>query len=275
MLKRYGTVFLIVMMATALLVACGRRRKPTKDKGEESTQTKAKYVSKGDEGTITGKVMFEGTPPTLEPIDMSQDAVCSTSGDKTPDNVRIKDGKVKFVFVYVKGPGVDNNSFDVGGPVILDQKGCRYDPHVLGLQAGQVLKVTNSDNTTHNVHPSPARNEDFNKSQPPNSPPIEHKFNNKEVLIPVKCNQHPWMKASIGVLDHPFFAVSGDDGSYTIKGVPPGDYTLVFWHETFGEQTQNIKVTANGSVTQDMTYKGGAAAKPATFLRIEPTLVLP
>jgi predicted small secreted protein len=276
MLKKYGLVILIVMLATALLVGChGRTRKSGKGEDKESGSAKAAYTSKGDEGTVTGKVMFEGTPPVFEPIDMSQDAVCAGSADKTPDNVHVKDGKVKFVFVYLKGAGVDNYKFPTGDAITLDQKGCRYDPHVLGLQTGQTLKITNSDNTTHNVHPSPQRNDDFNKSQPPNSPAIEHKFNNKEVLIPVKCNQHPWMKASIGVLDHPFFAVSAEDGSFTIKGVPPGDYTLVFWHEVFGEQTQNIKVAANGTVTQDMTYKAGSAAKPATFLQIEPTLVLP
>ena len=263
------------MAAMTLIIACGRKRNEGGRKEKSSGPAKTAYVSKCDEGTITGKVMFEGTVPTVEPIDMSQDSVCAGSGDKTPDNVRVKDGKIKYVFVYVKGPNVDNAKFPVGGPVTLDQKGCRYDPHTLGLQAGQVLRVTNSDNTTHNVHPSPSRNDEFNKSQPPNSAPIEHVFNNTEVLIPVKCNQHPWMKANIGVLDHPFFAVTADDGSYTIKGVPPGDYTLVFWHDTFKEQSVNIKVAANGTVTQDMTYKAGARASADTFLRIEPTLILP
>ena len=272
MLKRYFAVYLIVLIAMTWMTACkGRERKKSKEEGPAKSQ----YVSKGDEGTITGHVMFEGTAPAFEPIDMSQDSVCAGSPDKTADNVRLKDGKLKYVFVYVKGPNVDNNKFPVGGPVTLDQKGCRYDPHVLGLQTGQTLKVTNSDNTTHNVHPSPQRNDDFNKSQPPNAAAIEHVFNNKEVLIPVKCNQHPWMKANIGVLGHPFFAVTSDDGSYTIKNVPPGDYTLVFWHEVFGQQSQNIKVAANGTVTQDMTFKAGARASIATFLRIEPELVLP
>lgn len=275
MLKKYGTVFLIVMLGAALIVACGRRRREGKGKEEGGGQTKAKYVSKGTEGTITGKVMFEGTPPTFEPIDMTQDSFCSANGSKTPDNVVIHDGKLKNVFVYVKGAGVDGYSFDVGGPVELDQKGCRYEPRVLGVMIGQPLKVVNSDSTGHNIHPSPKYNPDVNKAQAANAAPIELTFRNAETLIPVKCNQHPWMKSNVGVLGHPCFAVSGDDGSYTITGVPPGDYTLVFWHEVFGEQSQNIKVAANGTVTQDFTFKAGAGAKPATFLRVEPVVLLP
>jgi hypothetical protein len=106
------------------------------------------------------------------------------------------------------------------------------------------------------------------------APPIEDKFKRAETLIPVKCNQHPWMKANIGVLGHPFFAVSAKDGSYTIKGVPPGSYTLVFWHETKGEQTQQVTVAAKESKTQDITYKAGATAR-ATSMQIGPALVLP
>lgn len=275
MLKRYAVVALIVMLAMTLIIACGRQRKKGGEDAKSAGPAKKEYTSKGDEGTITGKVMFEGTPPSVEPIDMSQDSVCAGSDDKTPDNVKVKDGKIKYVFVYVKGPNVDGFKFPIGDSVVLDQKGCKYDPHVLGLQTGQMLRVLNSDNTTHNVHPSPQKNTDFNKSQPPNAAAIEHHFNFSEVVIPVKCNQHPWMKANIGVLDHPFFAVTGDDGSYSIKNVPPGDYTLVFWHETFKEQSVNIKVAANGTVTQDATYKAGVAANTATFLRIEPTLILP
>jgi len=280
MLKRYGTFGLILMigiamLGTALTAGCGGRRGGKKGGEKGGEKAKQSYTSKGDEGTITGKVTLDGTPPAFDPIDMSQDAVCAGSADKSADNVRVKDGKLKNVFVYVKGPGVDGFSFPIGGPVTLDQKGCRYEPHVFGLQAGQELSITNSDNTTHNVHPSPAKNDDFNKSQPPNSAPIEHKFNNAEVMIPVKCNQHPWMKANIGVMGHPCFAVTAEDGSYTIKGVPPGSYTLVFWHEVFGEQTQNVTVAANGTVTQDLTYKASAGAKPGVFLQIEPEMILP
>ena len=262
---------LLVILALMAFAGCGPKD-PTK------TATKSDrpaYVSKGDEGTITGKVIFEGTPPEFQPISTISDAACAVTGDLKPEVVVANNGKLKNVFVYIKGPNVDNFQFPVGEPVTLDQKNCRYVPHVLGAQSGQTLRITNSDETSHNVHPTPKKNEGFNISQVQGDAPIEHVFTAEEVMIPVQCNQHNWMKANIGVLNHPFFAVSADDGSFTIKNVPPGDYTLVFWHEFYGERSQPIKVTAKGSVTQDATYKASDPAKPAVFLRTEPPLIVP
>ena len=262
-------------MATALIaVACGRKHKPIEEDGK--TAAAKPYVSKGDEGTITGKVSFDGAPPAAKKIDMSQDANCAAaSGDKTTDDVMVTDGKLANVFVYVKGTGVDGWSFPTpSDPVTLDQQGCRYHPRVLALQTNQTLKVTNSDNTTHNIHPSPKVNQEWNQMQAQGAPAIEKKFANKEILIPVKCNQHPWMKANVAVLAHPCFAISAKDGSYTIKNVPPGTYELIFWHETLGEQKQSVTVAAKESKTQDITYKAGAAGG-APSMQIGPTLVLP
>ncbi|HSB11052.1 MAG TPA: carboxypeptidase regulatory-like domain-containing protein [Blastocatellia bacterium] len=276
MLKRSMTVGLILTAALALLiVACGRR-KPEGDKTNVGGGAKPKYVSKGDEGTITGKVSFDGAPPAPRRIDMGGDAFCASApGEKTTDDVVVADGKLSNVFVYLKGGPVDANSFPTpSDPVVLDQQGCRYHPRVLGIQTNQPFKVINSDSTTHNVHPSPKVNDEWNQMQAQGAPPIEKKFGRPETLIPVKCNQHPWMKASIGVLGHPCFAVSAKDGTYTIKNVPPGSYTLVFWHETLGEQTQQVTIAAKESKTQDITYKAGAAAG-APSMQIGPTLVLP
>jgi plastocyanin len=278
MFKKYAVLCLILALSAVLIAGCGRRKKKGGgDEDKKDAPAKAAYVSKGDEGSITGHVMFDGQPPAPDPIDMSQDANCaSAGGSKVTDTYVVKDGKLANVFVYLKGGPADEFKYPTpSDAVVLDQKGCRYHPHVLGLMAGQPLSITNSDTATHNVHPTPKLNEDFNKSQTPGQAPIEHKFARPETLIPVKCNQHPWMKAHIGVTANPFFAVSGEDGSFNIKGVPPGNYTLVFWHEAAGEQTQKITVAANGTVTQDMTYKAGGAAKPATFLQIGPELVLP
>lgn len=207
---------------------------------------------------------------------MSQDANCAgSSGDKTADDLLVADGKLANVFVYLKGGPVDKNSFPTpSDPVVLDQQGCRYHPRVIGIQTNQTFKVTNSDNTTHNIHPSPKVNQEWNQMQAQGAAAIEKKFSRSEILIPVKCNQHPWMKANVGVLAHPYFAVSAKDGSYTIKNVPPGTYTLVFWHETKGEQTQQITIAAKESKTQDITYKAGATPG-ATSMQIGPTLVLP
>jgi hypothetical protein len=276
MLKTIGTICTMLMLVTILVaVGCkhsgggGNSAKP--DEG-----TKPAYASKGDEGTITGKISFDGAAPELKKIDMSQDAYCAgSSGDKTADDLLVADGKLANVFVYIKGGPVDKFSFPTpSDPVVLDQQGCRYHPRVFGIQVNQPFKVTNSDTTTHNIHPSPKTNPEWNKMQAQGAPAIEEKFHRPETLIPVKCNQHPWMKASIGVLAHPYFAVSAKDGTYTIKNVPPGTYTLVFWHETKGEQTQQITIAAKESKTQDITYKAAATAG-ATSMQIAPTLLLP
>jgi hypothetical protein len=276
MLKKIGVVCTLLTLATVLIaVGCGHGSK-NKNAGADESGGKPQYASKGDEATITGKITYDGPSPELKKIDMSQDAYCAgSSGDKSADDLLVADGKLANVFVYLKGGPVDKFSFPTpSDPVTLDQQGCRYHPRVLGIQTNQPFKVTNSDNTTHNIHPSPKTNPEWNKMQAQGAPPIEEKFHRPETLIPVKCNQHPWMKASIGVLAHPYFAVSAKDGTYTIKNVPPGTYTLVFWHETKGEQTQQITIAAKESKTQDATYKAGATAG-ATSMQIGPTLVLP
>lgn len=278
MIKRITFVCMMLILATVLVaIGCkGKRSSSTEaDKTGDGT-AKPVYASKGDEGTITGKIMFDGAPPALKKIDMSQDANCAAAaGDKSADDLLVTDGKLANVFVYVKGGPVDKWTFPTpSDPVVLDQQGCRYHPRVLGLQTNQTLKVLNSDNTTHNIHPSPKVNQEWNQMQAQGAPPLEKKFTRSETLIPVKCNQHPWMKANVGVLGHPCYAVSGKDGTYTIKNVPPGTYTLVFWHETKGEQTQQVTIAAKESKTQDMTYKASATAR-ATSLEIGPALILP
>ena len=276
MLKRIGIVIALVAMAAVLIVGCGKKGNKANKNNEDGGGAKPLYATKGDEGTITGKVSFEGTAPEPKKIDMSQDANCAGSaGDKNADDLLVADGKLANVFVYLKGGVTDKNSFPTpSDPVTLDQQGCRYHPRVLGIQTNQKFKVTNSDNTTHNIHPSPKTNQEWNQMQAQGAPPIEKQFARAETLIPVKCNQHPWMKANIGVLSHPFFAVTAKDGTYTIKNVPPGTYKLVFWHETKGEQTQDVTVGAKETKTQDITFKAGATAK-LTSLEIGPALVLP
>jgi len=269
-IKQYAPALLLVGFALIFLAGCGG-----KDAASARKKDRPVYVAKGDEGTITGKVIFAGTPPQLEAINMTGDAACAAAGDASPDVIVVNKGRLKNVFVYVRGASVDDYRFPVGPPVVLDQKNCRYAPHVLGVQAGQTLRVTNSDQTDHNVHPTPKKNQGFNISQAHGEAPFERTFENEEVMIPVQCNQHNWMRANIGVLDHPFFAVSGDDGSFTIKNVPPGDYTLVFWHEVYGEQSVPIKVAARGTVTQDAEYKPDGMGRPAVFLRVAPTIVVP
>jgi plastocyanin len=162
--------------------------------------------------------------------------------------------------------------------VTLDQHGCHYVPHVLGLMAGQRLKITNSDPTAHNVHPLPKSNPEWNQSQPSGSNPLEKTFARPEVVIPVKCNQHPWMKAFIGVMRSPLFAVSGEDGKFTIAGVPPGTYTVAALHEKYGEKTMSVTVGTKEAKTQDFSFDAAATAQALPFggaLKVEPALEVP
>ncbi len=139
--------------------------------------------------------------------------------------------------------------------VTLEHKGCRYVPHVLAMQTQQTLKIINSDPTTHNTHFGPKNNPEWNQSQPPGAVAIEHRFTSPELFIPVKDNQHPWEKAYVSVFSHPFFAISSTDGSYKISGLPPGQYTIVAWHERLGEQTVDVFLAGSERKNIDFTFR--------------------
>ena len=243
----------------------------TPSEGPTEPEAKA-YKATGKEGTISGVVAYNGAAAEAKKIDTSADAACtSKSPNLMTEDWAVKDGKLANTFVYIKeGTLADNSkigdwSFDVpSSPATLDQNGCHYKPHVLGVMTKQDINITNSDPTTHNIHftPNPAKNPDWNQSQPNGAAPLMHKLNVAEVMVPVKCNQHPWMKSYVGVLKHPFFAVSGEDGSFTIKGVPPGKYTVIAWHEggvNGTEQKMEVTVPASGAATADFTF--GASAE--------------
>jgi hypothetical protein len=211
---------------------------------------------KASTGSITGKVTFEGAPPERPIIPMDQDPVCVAKHAEPP---RVEDGAVNAnrtlpnVFVYVKDmPGSFRPPVE---PVILDQHGCQYEPHVLGVMVGQELRIVSSDATIHNIHIMPKENQEWNQSQPPGAPPLVKKFTHPEIMIPVKCNQHPWMRAYIGVTPNPFYAVTGSDGTFTLEGVPPGQYTLAAWTATFGSQEQKVTVRANESTRADFNFR--------------------
>jgi len=164
------------------------------------------------------------------------------------------------VVVYLKGDFSAYSFPPATSPVTIDQKGCQYTPHVLALQTGQPLQVINSDQTTHNIHPVPKDNREWNESQPPGSAPINQSFAREEVAIPVKCNVHPWMKSYIAVLGNPYFQVTGKDGSFSLKNVPPGTYTLVAWHELYGPTEQSVTVAASQEQKVNVTVKATAGS---------------
>ena len=290
MLKKRASFWLAMSVAAALLslvFACGGGNK------EEGGNTNEKgggkqFAAKGNEGTVKGTVAFNGTAPEPRKIDSTADPVC---GQRNPnlatEDTIVKDGKLANVFVYIKdgtladGTKIGDWTFQVpSSAAVLDQNGCHYKPHVMGVMTNQKISITNSDPTTHNIHPQPAVNTEWNQSQVANAAPLEKSFNRQEILIPVKCNQHPWMKAYVAVLKHPFYAVSKEDGTFEIKGVPPGKYTVIAWHEKGGakgtEKTMEVTVAANGSATADFSFDAATArnSQPGS-LEVMPALDVP
>jgi hypothetical protein len=267
-------VLLVTLSLLALSVACGSSDDEADDEdnsnGAETAAAGTPYKATGNEGSITGTIAFTGTAPAVKPISMDADPFCASSNPNArAEDAVVNDGKLQNVFVYVKdgktsdGKSIASFAFDPPAPdITLDQHGCQYHPHVIGMTTAMNFKVTNSDQTAHNIHPSPKSNAEWNQSQTPGQAPIVKQFTRPEI-IPVKCNQHPWMKAYVAVQRNPFFGVSGADGKFEIKGLPPGTYTVVAWHEKFGEKTQTVTVAAKESKTQDFAYDGAGATASA------------
>jgi hypothetical protein len=162
---------------------------------------------------------------------------------------------LKNVFVYVKD-GLGARTYAVPTtPVMLDQKGCRYIPHVFGVQVGQPVQIANSDPTLHNVNSAPQNNRGFNFGQSPSTPAVTRTFDKPEIGVPFRCDVHTWMNAYAGVVAHPFFAVTADDGTFEIKGLPPGTYTIEAWHEQLGTQTQSVTVDGKTAAKVSLAFK--------------------
>jgi len=251
-----NAVRLAPLFVAILLVTWGKSTASGPAKSAMPSQTQA-AGTQSSSGEIAGKVAFEGVKPKLATIKMDQDPVCMELHN---DPVIVEDGAVNEngtlpnVFVYVKQGAEKYSSPVPTKTVILDQHGCMYQPHVLGVMAGQELLIVSSDPTTHNIHPMPKNNREWNQSQPPGAVPLEKKFAHPEIMIPVKCNQHPWMKAYIGVTANPFYSVTGSDGTFNIKGLPPGDYIIEAWTATFGSEEQKVTVRPNESINVNFSF---------------------
>lgn len=226
------TRLVFVLLLSGLMLACSPAPKP-------SVIAPTKTVDPSTVGSITGSVRFDGTPPTPTKIPVAGFPECGNSQPFDSD-VLIRDGLVQNAFVYVKS-GLENYAFPpTDGEVALDQKGCLYEPRVIGLRVGQTVVVTNSDPLLHNVHALPKRSRSFNLAMTHNAVPLRRSFDEPEVMVGLRCDIHPWMRAYVGVLPHPAFAVTGPDGRFEIKGVPPGTYTLSVWHERLGTAEQTV-----------------------------------
>ena len=260
-LRRFWVAVLVLMLAGALgAVACGGKK-------EEAPATSpaggpgAQKVDESTAGKVTGKAVLDGTAPKNAAIKMNADPFCmrEAKGPQTQEYYIVGEGgALQNVFVYVKD-GLGNYVWDTPTqPVTIDQKQCRYHPHVFGIRVGQPLDILNSDQTLHNIHAIPKVNEEFNTGQPIQGLKTTHTFTQKEIMVPFKCDVHGWMNAHLGVLDHPYFAVSGSDGKFEIKTLPPGNYVIEAWHEKLGAQTQNVTIGKNE--TKDITFTFKTAA---------------
>ena len=207
-------------------------------------------------GSITGTITFEGKAPKMKPLKVDADPICVANNEIAPKKewlILDENKGVKNVLVFItEGLNIDYSPPEE--PMVIDQKGCIYSPHVVGIMAGQQLDILNNDGTLHNIHALPKVNKEFNKAQPRSKKKLSVKFEKPEAPFKVKCDVHPWMGAYIGVFDHPCFSVSGDDGTYIISDLKPGEYVIEAWHEKLGSQTANVTVS-DSAAHQDFTFK--------------------
>ncbi len=206
---------------------------------------------------VTGTVKFEGEVPQMKPLQMGADPICESKHKDKPALQELlvlgSGNTMANVLVQVKGAPATTAAAPKD-PVIVHQQGCVYSPRVVGVMKGQPIKFMNADGTLHNVHALPKVNRPFNLAMPATVTESEKVFDTPEPVFEIKCDVHPWMQGYAAIMDHPYFAVTGADGKFDIKGLAPGNYTLEAWHEKLGTQTATITVPAGGSATQDFTF---------------------
>jgi hypothetical protein len=256
-MSRIKTAFACVI-ALAALAACSDDASKSAAPASPAAAPDAKKVDSATAATIKGKVLLEGTPPENPIIKMSSDPACGNA-EVRAESYAVENGALQNVFVHIKDGLGNKYIFDTPTePVKLDQKGCRYIPHVLGVRVTQPLEVSNSDQTLHNVHGMPQTNREFNHGQPIAGMKNTVTFSSPEVMIPFKCDVHSWMIAYVGVVPHPYFAVTGNEGTFELKTVPPGTYTIEAWHEKLGRQTQSVTIGEKDAKDLTFTFKVGA-----------------
>jgi plastocyanin len=242
--------------AVFLLAACSQA--PSTTTKEEKAPPVYFKPDPASAGRIAGKVTLAGRKPARRRITVDDDECNKTrNAPLFAEDVVVGDhGGLANVLVHVKA-GLNGKTFEPPASAVrFDQKGCSFQPHVIALRTGQHLEITNSDQVTHNIHPMPRENREWNQGQPSGSEPIQREFRKSETGIPVKCNVHAWMRSYIHVIDHPYFAVSAPDGSFELTNLPPGEYTLEAWHEKLGQQTATVTVKAAGAAAADFSFKG-------------------
>lgn len=257
-----------VMSVLSVVVAIGCGSKPPEASATSTPEAQPIQLAQATEGsaaspstggsTVKGSVRFSGAAPAPERVKMDADPQCSlahTDAVYKPDVVVNANGTLKNVFVYVE-KGLEGQTFPASAtPVQLNQEGCLYHPHVLGLRVNQPLEIVNSDGTLHNVNCKATKSKPFNIAQPVKGMKSTKTFTAPEIMVKCACNVHPWMASYVGVVDHPFFSVTGDEGSFSLAGLPAGSYTLTAWHEKYGTQSQTVKVGEGEAASVDFEFK--------------------
>jgi Carboxypeptidase regulatory-like domain len=252
--------FLCGFIGSLFLVAGCSQRSP---QSTQTTQAQPPVIFKVDPASaasIKGTIHYNGAKPIPKRINMSEDPACveANHGKRIfNESLLVVHGNtLANAFVFIE-KGLEGKNFAVPQtPAVIDQRGCWFHPRVIGIQTSQPFQVVNSDPVTHNIHPMAHMNREWNHSQGPGEPPLNRKFAKPEIMIPVKCNIHSWMHAYIGVLDHPYFAVSNENGVFEIPNLPPGTYTLAVWQEQLGKLEQQIAINSGQIAVVDFTYKG-------------------
>lgn len=253
--RRIHSRLVIAAVCSVVLAACG---------GSGSgggAERPAPNARPDGPGVVTGKISFEGEPPARTPVRMAADPNCTPSEAQALSETTIvgPDGGLQNVFIHIKD-GLGDRVYETPTtPIMLDQVGCRYEPHVFGVFVGQPIEIHNSDPTLHNVHAIPKANDEFNFGQQPKTPPVTRTFDEPEIGVSFRCDVHGWMRSYANVVTHPFFAVTKEDGMFEIKGLPPGTYTIEAWHERLGTQTQQITISEDApAVMAAFSFKAEA-----------------
>lgn len=250
------------LLALVLLAAgCGGSTPKTPDQGTKTTASgPLTTIDPATVATIGGTVRLEGNPPAEAEINMVGDPACGSAhgGPVYTERAVVQNGLVRWAFVYIK-EGLEGTNFTAPAtPVELDQAGCRYSPHVIGVTVNQPVEFVNSDETLHNVHSISQGNKPFNFGMPIKNMKQRRLFSSPEIMVHLKCDVHSWMSAYVGVVPHPFFAVTDEQGHFTIRGLPPGTYTLEAWHETFGTKSLPVTVGPSESKTVDIAFQAAS-----------------
>ncbi|GIV60148.1 carboxypeptidase regulatory-like domain-containing protein [Rhodocaloribacter litoris] len=257
-MRRNTAPFLSALILSLVLAGCGGGEPSGGEAAETPSGAAAGTPAPTGNAVVSGSVTFQGTPPQRQRLRLDADCQALHDGPVLAENVIVNEnGTLRNVFVYVK-EGLEGGPFTPPAePVVFDQQGCVYIPHVFGIMAGQTLRILNSDPFLHNIHALPEVNRPFNFGMPKQGDVREQSFRVPEVMVRIKCDVHPWMSAYAGVLGHPFYSVTGEDGTFTIANLPAGSYVIEAWHEEYGTATQNVTVAEGETATVSFSFGAG------------------